>query len=264
MGIYYNPDEGFSPSSWMGTIAGEMFNQYLNYWGQQNERRSPDITPESREKFGRLIALADALRPCLHSLSVDRGALDRVRDLLRGGNSADLSDADASEIAGLLTSHPIVEHGIAIHLASEAADELLTGAESRVGLLAELLAQRSLSDRAAAYLDRATRLYLWGFEPESVVMCGCVLEAAYPERFSELDMLRLQIQKKGDEYEPHQYEGAALSSRIFTTAQRSLARTIRRARNDVLHAVPAVALSARDALLGTAQLLESLFPRLPD
>ncbi len=142
----------------------------------------------------------------------------------------------------------------------QATDGLLRGAESRASLLVSLLAYRQLSARAAAFLDRATRLYLWGFEPEAVVMCASVLEAAYETRFSAEEMFRLQVTKKGLEYQPHEYEQAAIGAHVFSLSDKRIAERIRRARNDTLHNVPNVALDAAKALNATAGLLTKLFP----
>lgn len=137
---------------------------------------------------------------------------------------------------------------------------LLAGAEERAATLIELVANRNLSERAAAFLDRATRLYLWGFEPESVVMCASVLEAAYEQRFSSQELFALQIRKTGRHFEPFQYEQAALASKVFTPQEKKLAYLIRTARNDTLHNAPNVALGADQAINGTATLLGKLYP----
>jgi len=62
----------------------------------------------------------------------------------------------------------------------------LPAAEKRATQLVTLIASRRLSDRALAYLDRATRLHLWGFDPECAIMCRSVLEAALVARLSDL------------------------------------------------------------------------------
>jgi hypothetical protein len=265
MQMYYNPDNGFSASSWFSTIAGAMYNEYLDYWEQQNVESDSDLSDSDRRRFARLMEIGAALRPCLHSLSVDGKVVSSVQSFLDElGRTDSIKRGFAVQVAQALQSHPIVKHGIEIDLAFEAADTLLSGAEERFGDLLQLIANRSLSERAAAFLDRATRLYLWSFEPEAIVMCASVLEAAYPERFTSLDMLRLQIQRKGAEYEAHEYESAAAAAKVFSWEQRKLAETIRRARNDVVHNVPAVALSAKLAITGTAELLSCLFPRAPE
>lgn len=71
-------------------------------------------------------------------------------------------------------------------------------------------------------------------------------------------MFRLQITRSGKEYEPHEYERAALAAELFSKEDKNLAQSIRRARNDTLHNVPNTGLGAENALTATASLLEKL------
>src|SRR5258708_10686232 len=101
MGIYYDPDN-LSRSSWLGIISDAMYNEYLDYWGQQNHRRSPDLSPAERERFGLLVSLADAVRPCLHTLAVEPRILDRTRSVLNALGVDDASDDLASAAIAVL------------------------------------------------------------------------------------------------------------------------------------------------------------------
>jgi hypothetical protein len=258
---FYDPDEGFNAASWLGTIANTMWNDYLNYWEQQNVDDDSELTDADRHSFKLLIEVADSLRPSLHSLTLDANAVAKIEAFIRDlGATNDIDAPFAIKLAQALHSHRIVAHGIQIDLAMEATDTLLKGAEDRYGDLLGMLAERRLSNRAAAYLDRATRLFLWGFEPETIVMCAAALEAAYEARFTPLDMVQLQITKTGKKFEVYHYERAALASNVYTVAQGALAQRIRESRNDVIHAVPAVALTGHKALVGTSELLSCLFP----
>ena len=260
--MYYDPDEGFSASSWLATIANAIYNEYLDYWEQQNLDSSSELSEDQRHRVGLLIKLTAALKPCMHSLSLDPPVIEGIREFMAQLGLRDVDEDFAGRVLHAVRSNPIVHHGLQIELASEAADNLLAGAENRFGVLLGLIASRTLSRRAAAYLDRATRLYLWGFEPEAIIMCAAVLEAAYPERFSLADMVRLGVRKNRDDSElrPHEYEFAAFSDGVYSKAQRDLAGTIRRARNFVAHTVPVEQLTAQKAIVGTAELLSCLFP----
>ena len=261
----YEPDEdGWSASNWLGAYASVMYNEYLDYWELQNVPNDSQLSDDQRAHFLALKELADTLTPCLHSLSISPEAIAKVRRWLEHIGAADaaakLSPDTAAKITRAISSHAIIRDGIQIDLALYACDGLLAGAEQRAATLIELVGSRTLSDRAAAYLDRATNLYLWGFEPESVVMCASVLEAAYEERFTADELFRLQIRKKGLEFEPYEYEQAALAAKVFSLADKKLATRIRRARNDTLHNAPNVALAGAEALKATATLLTKLFP----
>lgn len=259
--IAYDPDDkDWSPSGWLGAYADVLYSEFRRYWELNESDEDTEITEEQRSGFRHFKAIADALTPCLHSL--------RASDALIGKASAwfdeigverKVDEKLAVSIArALYKNHPIVRDTIKLDLASTAADVLLAGAEKRAVFLLALIADRPLSDRAAAFLDRATQLYLWGFGPEAVVMCASVLEAAYEVRFPSEEMFRLQVTRSGKEYVPHEYEQAALAARIFTKAEKDMAAKVRRARNDTLHNAPNTALSAEDALTATAGLLDRL------
>lgn len=257
----YDPKEDWSPGGWLGAYASVLWNDYLDYWELQNVPADSTLTAEDRARNQTLHDVAEAIVPCLHSLSVAPAAIAKVRQLLSDlGAVGPIDDDTAAGVARTLHSLPIVRDGIRVDLAMQATDVLLCGAERRAGVLISLLAYRQLSERAAAFLDRATRLYLWGFEPEAVVMCASVLEAAYEARFSAEEMFRLQVTRKGLEYEPYEYEQAAIATRVFSLPDKRMAELIRRTRNDTLHNVPNVALAADKALNGTAGLLTKLFP----
>jgi hypothetical protein len=258
----YDPDEDWSPASWLTSYASVLYNEYLDYWELQNVPSDSSFTPEQRQYFAHLEGLARDLVPCLHSLSVGPEVVAKVQSIFRAEFNAtkEVDDELAAVVTRLIYSHPIIRDGVRIDLALQAADVLLPNAEKRAADLIALIAHRKLSERAAAFLDRATRLYLWGFEPESVVLCASVLEAAYETRFSPMEMFRLQIVRKGTEYEPHEYEQAALAAGIFTKADKDLAARIRRARNDTIHNAPNTTVGAIEALQGTATLLDRLFP----
>jgi hypothetical protein len=208
--------------------------------------------------------LADTLVPCLHSLSISSELRARLKAWLEQlgvtDTAATLDVSDATRLAKVIYAQPMVRHGVRFDLAFQACDVLLAGAEQRAAVLIDLVGSYSLSQRAAAFMDRATRLFLWGFEPEAVVMCASVLEAAYEQRFPPEEMFRLQIRKVAQEFEAYQYEEAAVAAKAFSVNDKQLARSIRRARNDTLHNAPNVALDAEQVLRATASLLTRLFP----
>lgn len=260
----YDPDETrWSPSSWLGAYANDIWNQYLNYWELQNIPEDSELTDSQRELFRRMYEMAEALRPCLHTLTPSVEFSDRLRGFLieLGASRTPVDDDFAAEVATIINEQPIIRDAIKCDLALEATDTLLSRAEDRAATLVALVANRSLSERATAYLDRATRLYLWGFDPETIVMCAAVIESAYEGRFSDAQMFGWQIKKVGKEYGPNEYEHAAELGGVFTRAQRTAAAAIRRARNDTLHNVPNSTISAKESLRTTAELLQCLFPK---
>jgi hypothetical protein len=158
-----------------------------------------------------------------------------------------------------LTSHPIVRDGVEIRLAYDAIAKL-AGAETRLGEILHLVQPRNLSEQALTFLSRAAQLYLWGLEPEAVVMCGAALEAAYVERFPDRDMKAIPIERVRGRYTAVQYEDAAVRLQIFSRQQAKMAYDIRRARNDAVHPNSQRESAPTEVLVQTSELLSSLFP----
>jgi len=129
----------------------------------------------------------------------------------------------------------------------------------RADTLLQLVGIREMSLRAASFMRRATRLYLHGFDVETVIMSAAVIEAAYEHRFSHETMLENGCANERS-YKPSQYESVARNVGVFTAEETKSARRLRSARNDAVHQVPESALSALDAIGICAMLLDRLFP----
>jgi hypothetical protein len=174
-----------------------------------------------------------------------------------------------------LHKQPIVRDCLAISLALEAVDTLLPTAEDRVAELVALIASRTMSSRASAYLERATTLHLWGFDPECVIMCRSVLDAALSSRLATLvaqdepppNLDRL-IALAGAEGILPGYQPAA-NRRGWSARKGSLiedAEHIRLAGNRLLHELPHLTVAPKaltdsaTAVRTLARVLDQLFP----
>lgn len=129
----------------------------------------------------------------------------------------------------------------------------------RAEALLQLVGARDLSLRAMRFMHRATRLYLHGFDVETVIMSGAVIEAAYNHRFPPEMMLENGFKNK-PWYKPSEYENLARRLGVFTADEALSAERLRSERNQSVHVVPESALSAFDALGICAMLLDRLFP----
>src|SRR5207302_1515873 len=63
--------------------------------------------------------------------------------------------------------------------------EQLKSSTLRLQRVVGLIRGRGLSERAAEYVLRAVRLYVWGFEQECAIMCRSALEAALLVRLDD-------------------------------------------------------------------------------
>lgn len=257
--MLYEPE--YSLSSALYSYIESDWNDYLNYWGLQNERVTPELSEEDREFYGELDSFATHLRKCVHTLSVDQSvvkSISRLLSLLRPDEY--LPTSSVPKAMTLFQAHPLVKDCINIQLGYEAADELARKAEMRIPELLSLLAQRNLSEPSRAYLDRATKLYLWGFDPECVVMCHSVLEAALQDRLPDELVWSHGITKNNSSYTSEQRINAAAAEGLLDSQHRKICHDLRRARNDTLHNAPNISLDAKSAISHLATILDKLFP----
>lgn len=112
----YDPDEDWSPASWLGAYANVLYNDYLDYWELQNVPADSSLTPENRSYFAHLQELAEAMVPCLHSLSVGPDVVAKVQAILADefGTVGEVDHELAAMVARLIQSHPIIRDGIRI------------------------------------------------------------------------------------------------------------------------------------------------------
>lgn len=164
-----------------------------------------------------------------------------------------------------LLSHQIVNHRLEFDLAEDACARL-SGVDERVQL-ATLLTMLLLGYKPSAtvlkYFERATTLYLAGYETEAIIMCGAVLEAALRARFSDdlltADGMRPSFKRTRDfsvgqrlEYEQRHP--------VLDESHRKRIRDVMSWRNDAVHVQPDLGPNAAQALAHLVLLLPKLLP----
>jgi hypothetical protein len=242
--MFFDPEK--QPSSALDLALGVYYNEFLEYWEQQNVRGVGDLNEFERARAAVFIRLAAALPDSIHSLLVGERASSVLRDFVSetGEPIAD-THRDLVILARVATHFRVTRQAVQLEVGYQAVGTLLPTAEQRVFTLLELLAERELSSRAGQYLDRATRLFLWGFDPECVAFSGAVLEAALKERIPDNAKRRIQ---------------RAVEIGLFSIEQAGLANELREQRNHVLHNDPQVQMTAERAIRTLANLLDALYP----
>ncbi len=186
----YEPGERISDRLAVAVLM--YWNEYLDVHGLQNPQMTPGLPDRSREANRVLNELGSALREAVQTLSTNDRLLAAAREFTEmifadarekvpeatDSLGPDFDTWDFEGLAKAMSNWPVVRDAVRIALGFEAAETLLATAEDRAGEMVDYIASRDLSEHSRAYLDRTMRLYLWGFDPECVVMCRSVLEAA--------------------------------------------------------------------------------------
>jgi hypothetical protein len=276
----YNPERPQDLGDDLVLIVDNYWEDYDAYWELGEDPSESQFSEAEREHHKELAKLGEALREMLHTLAPNTSARDAIHNALgdikmAGGFSQEV----VAGVARVLHSWPIVRDRLTIGLYSDGVHRMLPTAEERAPHLVGLVGAVDLSPRAAAYLDRATRLYLWGFDPECVIMCRSVLEAAletalqhrFDQEFSpSLDRLIAEAGETG-----------LLPGRLTWNNKRGWkaergsllwkAELIRFGANPLLHNLPSLAVNhpddigdSRTALSYLADVVSALFPALED
>ena len=272
----YDPQEPGTLSGMLWAYVDVYWNEYREYWELVGSTEDNSFSDDQRELHRGLDRIGEAMRRTIRSLSPDAASVATVNQFFQVlGIELNADPANAAKTLRTMHKQPIVRDCLAISLALEAVDTLLPAAEGRAAELVALIASRQMSHRASAYLERATKLYLWGFDPECVIMCRSVLEAALSSRlatFLAQDEAAPTLDKlvaiAGERGVLPGYK-KALNRRRWNADRGSLledADNIRRAGNHLIHDLPdltiaptAVADSAT-AVRTLARVLDHLFP----
>jgi hypothetical protein len=194
---------------------------------------------------GKMMASAQQLRlhPELVGIIRDHSAWE----------SADFAAAD-------LVNYHIAHARAEIDLAWSAVWRLSEG-KKRLAIVMVFLSQFTLSERAAAFVDRMVQCFVWGLDTEMTVMARAVVEAALEERIPEVQLASLGIRKPNRwGYNFKQYLDAARRLNIVDAAALTSIGKIREAGNAAVHAVPGIHPSAIRTLVDTVLCLRALFP----
>jgi hypothetical protein len=164
----------------LAEVVGLWYETYREHWGVDGCNQ-PDYLSDSQwaERKNAHSFAAKLLRIAL--------ALN-VFEIVKDKEGPPFTERDLKQLRSIfrdLGRSTQIKDRIGLDLASEALSQLKGATERSVRLLGVLRAQR-MSVKAALFIARATRLYIWGFEPETAIMCRAALEAALAERLYEL------------------------------------------------------------------------------
>ena len=134
-----------------------------------------------------------------------------------------------------------------------------------VTIMAFILLQRSrLVETATKYLERASTLFLAGYNIEVSIMCGAVLESAmsarFPDELLKSHHLRPVYARSGVFSLGQRMQFEEKTERVLRDDQRKTLWELVRARNDAIHVQPELASDPSRALLLTAWLLPAILP----
>jgi hypothetical protein len=249
----YNPQrEGgaIGIDVWLETHIDIYETQYRNFWGLR-ATQCPDWIEESAWRHARHV---DAAYPSFLN-AIYRLASDEA---LRAATTEFESPVANDNPVRRFGTNVVVDR-IPIDMAWEAVGKA-GKASHRFWDLTLLARKQPLGSRASAYLERITRLYLWGFDPEAIALCASALESALEDAIGEQQMRDLRFLPSMDGFSAYQYAQAARRLGLLSEDLYTMARDLRRARNDIMHNVPVSTIDPFMALVTLSACLRAIFP----
>jgi hypothetical protein len=166
------------------SIWGEMkdlvqlwYDTYAEYWGVNGNARPTEFTDVQWKNYQQADRLAELMLQIVEALNIfgvakqNPSAISFTRDQLRAIRASLRTQSKSG----------LIKDRISLEIARQVTRQV-DGASDRALKLLGLVRGQGLSVRASAFISRATKLYLWGFDPEAAIMCRAALQAALLER----------------------------------------------------------------------------------
>jgi len=208
-----------------------------------------DLSAEMQQKLEKLTIKA---RQCAQDLTALDGLPYGVMKIQLFFEATPENYKDYARI--MLVHLQKLEEEIGRDLASMASE-----AEDRIFDLAEMALQERPSDKAAAFLKRVARCYLFGFDAECLIMCRSVIDAELDREISGDDCIKAFGYRNLDLND--RIEAARRLQRLsFELAQE--AHSIRKLCNKAVHGDPDVAkgVDVLDIIGNTLRIIRALNP----
>lgn len=238
-------------SSWLLACLAEKRDEYEQQFAEASSE-------EARQLDAALDALAERADQFVTTGVIPDTLVESLQPFMPGST--------ISEKLKNLVAYEVVHHRLEFDVATDVC-ERLDGADRRV-LLVTLLSTHLLLGYAPTstvikYFNRAARLYLAGYEPETVILCGAVLEAALAERFPNEVLSDAGIKpafKRADEFSVGQRMAYEEKHPVLDEKLRQRMRDLNSWRIDAIHVQIDIASKGADALGNLALLLPVILP----
>lgn len=168
----YDNDPKWSIWSWLELQREDWDEVVREYWGLDTESCPEHLEFPVWERARRDAVLAERLIAATIRLSLEASSEARSPERLSEERLKKLRQALPA-----LKDSPQIRDLVGLKLAEELLHQVADPGP-RLFKLAGLVSQSALSAHAAAYMERTTRLYLFGFDPEAAVMARAVLGKA--------------------------------------------------------------------------------------
>ncbi|MBW8001019.1 MAG: DUF4145 domain-containing protein [Planctomycetes bacterium] len=150
----------------------------------------------------------------------------------------------------------LVWERFSIDLAWESVEKMTKGAR-RIFDLYKLVLDAHLSKPTRQFLARLSRCYIWGFEPECVMLCRSVLDTAFRENILD-DICERHCREKHVDFTLSNRIYAAFKEGLIDRNTRTLAQRIKRDGDNAVHYQPDITKDVFGTICDTLTVIEQL------
>lgn len=247
-----------------GSVSGAMKLALEQYLREREAVRSAEFALLDLDAQVQLKDLEKTARVLMNGAgvlaSVDSVPLDEALAALVEGN-----DPDHEHVPMVVPLTEAVQHQLGQEVVAMAER-----AEARIWRLLLMAQTMKPAWRVAEFLRRVSRCYVYGFDPECIVMCRSALDAEFESAIpNELCVRHLgdpRRSRRNGDIVFDLCDRTAVARKLGHICEESAdwAAKIRIAANSIVHKKPAVNVDAFDAIEQTMNILRELSESLPD
>ena len=142
-----------------------------------------------------------------------------------------------------------------INMSWEAIGKIEEGA-SRIFQLYNLVLSSSPSKSTQQFLGRLSRCYVWGFDPECIILCRAVIDTAF-QKSVDYDICKRHFGKRRN-YDLSDRIQAALNEKMIDEDIAKKARTVKERGNKAVHVQPGITKDVWGTIRDTVAVLERI------
>ncbi len=282
-GWYFDQHDG--PAGLLEILLGNYTQDRNEYWSQrEGEIHSARIFYDQCERFAEAIlddtkdlVSGDPLDADLHVLDKELAAIHDWSTLAEQKYAAIMESDDAWEqkkkrvIEEVFHQTPkpaqdedsslrLVWEKLAIKMSWEAISRIET-ATNRMLQLYRLVLQLRLPEPTQQFLARLSRCYVFGFDPECIIMCRSVLDVAFREKVSVKMCEKVLHDKRNPQgsFTVSKRIAAAFKSGSISEPTRKLAIQIKRRGDKAVHYQPGLSKQVWETIYDTFLVLQELY-----
>jgi len=225
------------------------------YW--ENLGGWSDILYEQAERFAQAVLknteqliLAEEIDGDLSKLQIETKKSTKEFDKRIAGilDSALSSDKKTALICDVLKDYPpdpasqdsplkLVTERFIIDLSRDAIDKIEEGA-SRIFQLYQLVLSSTPSDATQKFLGRLSRCYIWGYDPECVMLCRSVIDTAFNKKVTYKMCKKYPVERNKSPFSLENRIEVALKEELIDKDIAKKAHSVRLRGNTAVHKQP--------------------------